>query len=308
MLRSCRSQGINGPITPPIVPACDGAGEVEAVGSSVKGFGLGDRVVTHVVPKLAESSGDDCPATIADVPAMMGQGTDGTLRSMGVFTETALVRAPKSLEWLPAATLSCTWTTAWNILFGVEGREVKPDSWVLVQGTGGVSIATLQLAVAAGANVVATSSSEAKAIRLRSLGAVHTVDYKMNAEGWGTEARNFTPDGRGFDFVADVGGYETLPQSLATVRCDGIVSVIGGLGDPSAEVVGLFAVVFSSCIVRGILGGTRGHFKKLVEYIDEHNIKPAVDDVVFELADAMDAYRRLKEKKHFSKVLIRIDH
>ena len=63
-----------------------------------------------------------------------------------------------------------------------------------------------------------------------------------------------------------------------------------------------------TCIVRGILGGSRNQLKEVVRFIDEKNIKPAVDDVVFELADAKDAYRRLNEKKHFSKVLIRVDH
>jgi NADPH:quinone reductase-like Zn-dependent oxidoreductase len=45
-----------------------------------------------------------------------------------------------------------------------------------------------------------------------------------------------------------------------------------------------------------------------VRYIDENGIQPAVDDVVFELAETKDAYRRLKDKKHFSKVVIRVDH
>jgi D-arabinose 1-dehydrogenase-like Zn-dependent alcohol dehydrogenase len=61
-------------------------------------------------------------------------------------------------------------------------------------------------------------------------------------------------------------------------------------------------------MVRGLICGSRAQFKQLVSYIDEKGIQPAVDDVVFELAEAKDAYRRLKDKKHFSKVLIRVDH
>ncbi|CAM1507639.1 Fc.00g072800.m01.CDS01 [Cosmosporella sp. VM-42] len=299
--------GINGPITPPIVPACDGAGSVEGVGSSVKNFRRGDSVVTHLAPKLVDSSGDDAYSTIADVPAMLGQGTDGTLRSIGIFPESALVHAPTSLEWLPAATLTCTWTTAWNTLFGLGGKTATPGSWVLVQGTGGVSIATLQLAVAAGANVVATTSSEEKAARLTKLGAKNVVNYLSSPDGWGREARALTPDGRGFDIVVDVGGNQTLSQSLTAVRVDGVVMVVGGVGEP-AEPIPLFAALMHTCIIRGILGGSRNQFKELVRFIDEKNIKPAVDDVVFELADAKNAYRRLKEKKHFSKVVIQIDH
>lgn len=238
---------------------------------------------------------------------MLGIGSDGTLRSHGVFSEKALVHAPMSLDWLAASTLTCTWTTAWNELFGIKGKEARPGTWVLVQGTGGVSIATLQLAVAAGATVVATASTEEKAVRLRSLGAAHTVNYRSNPDNWGQEARSLTPSGRGFDIVVDVGGYETLTQSLAAVRVDGMVYLVGSVGK-GEEPVPLFATIFHTCMVRAILGGSRAQLKELVQFIDEKGIKPAVDDIVFELADAKDAYRRLEEKKHFSKVVIRIDH
>ncbi|KAI0487787.1 putative zinc-containing alcohol dehydrogenase [Xylaria cf. heliscus] len=298
---------IVGPIQPPLVPACDGAGIVEATGSSVRDFQPGDRVVTYMVPKLVEAKGDDAPATMVDVAAMLGSGSPGTLRSHAIFPEAALVPAPKSLDWLPASTLTCTWTTAWNALFGLKGNQVGPDSWVLIQGTGGVSIAVLQLAIAAGAKVVGTTSTDERAARLTALGAAHTVNYRSNPE-WGVEARKHTPDGRGFDFVVDVGGNQTLPQSLAAVRADGIVMVIGGVGDQTAETVPMFTAALHACIVRGILASSRAQFYDLVRYIDEKGIQPAVDDVVFELAEAKDAYRRLSEKKHFSKVLIRIDH
>ncbi|KAM5341336.1 hypothetical protein ACJ41O_014367 [Fusarium nematophilum] len=301
--------GINGPITPPVIPACDGAGSVEAVGSSVTNFKPGDRVVTYYAPKVVEAGGADAFAsTMKDALAMLGQGTDGTLRSVGVFPESALVHAPTLLDWLPAATLTVTWVTAWNVLLGLEGKIAGPGTQVLVQGTGGVSVATLQLAVALGATVVASTSSEDRAERLKTLGAKHVVNYRSNPDGWGKEARALTLDGRGFDIVVDIGGNETLPHSLEAVRLNGVVAVVGGVGKPTAEVVPMFAALMYNCIVRGVLGGALNQFKELVQFIDEKGVKPAVDDVVFELAEAKDAYRRLKEKKHFSKVLIRVDH
>ncbi|KAI0437874.1 putative zinc-containing alcohol dehydrogenase [Xylaria telfairii] len=297
-----------GPIQPPLIPGCDGAGIVEATGSSVRDFRPGDHVVTHLAPKLVEASGNEAPSTLADTTAMLGMGSPGTLRSHAVFPEAALVPAPKSLDWLPASTLTCTWTTAWNALFGLKGKQVGPDSWVLIQGTGGVSIAALQLAIAAGAKVVGTTSTDERAARLVALGAAHTVNYRSNPESWGMEARKHTLDGRGFDIVIDVGGNQTLPQSLAAVRADGVLMVVGGVGDMTAASVPLFAAVMHTCIVRGVFGGSRAQFYELVRYIDEKRIQPVVDDVVFELMDAKDAYRRLSEKKHFSKVVIRIDH
>ncbi|KAJ9148194.1 putative Alcohol dehydrogenase [Coniochaeta hoffmannii] len=299
--------GINGPIMPPIVPGGDGAGVVVAVGPSVQEFQPGDRVITFLGPKLAEKGGDDALPGISDAVAMMGQGSDGTLRSVGVFTEKALVHAPRSLNWLQAATLPCTWTTAWNALFGVEGKKAGPGTWVLVQGTGGVSIATLQLAVAAGATVVATTSTEEREARLKALGAAYTINYRSSPDSWGQKAKEFTPGGRGFDIIVDVGGNETLPQSLAAIRVDGTVVLGGAVGGKSKPVV-LFEAFMHTCWVRGIILGSRNQLKQVVRYIDAKGIKPAVDDIVFELVEAKEAYRRLNEKKHFSKVVIRVDH
>lgn len=291
-----------------MIPGCDGAGIVEAVGSDVTEFNPGDRVVTFVAPRLVEKRGDDALAGVEDAIACLGQAVDGTLRSHGVFSEAGLVHAPRSLTSLTAATLTCTWTTAWNCLFGVKGREVGPGSWVLIQGTGGVSIATLQIAVAAGATVVATTSSEEKSIRLKTLGASHVINYRTSPDIWGQEAKKLTPDGRGLDFVVDVGGNETLPQALAAVRVDGIVLVVGGVGKDDADVVPMISALIHTCIVRGILASSRSQFRELVQFIEEKRIIPAVDEVVFELKDAKDAYRRLKEQKHFSKVLIEVNH
>ncbi|KAI9159164.1 putative zinc-containing alcohol dehydrogenase [Paramyrothecium foliicola] len=299
--------GINGPITPPVVPCCDGAGTVEAVGQSVQEFKPGDRVITYLVPNLVETSGDDAVAGVEVAVDALGQGPDGTLRSKGVFSEKALAHAPISLNWISAATLPCTWLTAWNALFGLKDKAIGPGSWVLVQGTGGVSIATLQVAVAAGATVVATTSTPEKEERLKELGAAYTINYRTNSEDWGKKARDLTPDRRGFDIIVEIGGDASLPQSLAAIKVDGVVVLAGYVGG-EAQPVPLFSAFMHSCIVRVILGGTRSQLRELAKFVDEKCLKPAVDDVVFELEDAKSAYRRLKEKMHFSKVVIEIRH
>lgn len=301
------SAGRAGPIRPDVVPGSDGAGLVKRVGGSVTEFKPGDRVVTHLAPRLTERSGDDELPVYADICEGLGQVVDGTLRSAGVFPETALVRAPQSLSWSETATLTCSGLTAWNSLFGLKGREPGPGTWVLVQGTGGVSIAALQLAAAAGASVVATTSTEDKAARLRALGARHTVSYLDNPDDWGMKARSLTPDQNGFDIVVDIAGNASLGQSLAAVRTNGLV-VAAGLVGGAAEPVPLLAALMCPCIVRGVLLGSRSQFRDMVRFIDEKAVRPAVDDVDFELAEAKAAYARLAAKKHYSKVVIRIDH
>jgi NADPH:quinone reductase-like Zn-dependent oxidoreductase len=83
---------------------------------------------------------------------------------------------------------------------------------VLTQGTGSVSPSALQFAVAAGAIVIATTSSEAKATRLRELGATHVINYKTDPN-WGKTAKSLTPGQVGVDHILEVGGPGTLRQS-----------------------------------------------------------------------------------------------
>ncbi|KXH68110.1 hypothetical protein CSAL01_04840 [Colletotrichum salicis] len=251
------------------VPGSDGAGIVKAIGSSVTTFKTGDHVVTHLAPAHAERCGDDELPVYQDIVEGLGQTVDGTLQS--------------------------------------EGREPRSGTWVLVQGTGGVSIAALQLAVAAGATVVATTSSMEKKERLRALGASHTISYRENPNDWGVKTKGFTPNQAGFDIVVDVAGNDSLSQSLTAVKTNGVV-VSAGLVGGKAEVVPMLAALMRPCIVRGVILGSRAQFRDMIRFIEEHDVKPMVDDKTFELAEAKAAYARLKEKKHFSKIVIKIDH
>lgn len=134
-------QGGSGPATTDIIPSSDGAGIVLAVGNLVKDYKEGDKVVMHLAPGVP----DDQWPTFADITAGLGQQKNGTLTQYGVFTQSALVPMPKGCTFAEACTLTCSALTAWNALFGLKGREVKKGDWVLTQGTGGVSIAALQV-------------------------------------------------------------------------------------------------------------------------------------------------------------------
>ncbi|KAK4499332.1 hypothetical protein PRZ48_009845 [Zasmidium cellare] len=289
-----------GEVKPNVVPGSDGAGIVKEVGKNVKEFKAGDRVVTHLTPTIP----DDQFPTLIDVGAGLGHSIDGTLQEVAILPQSAVVHAPKDLSFDRAATLTCSGLTAWNALFGLKGNEAKAGDWILVQGTGGVSIAALQFASAIGANVVATTSTDEKAKRLESLGAEHVINYRSTPK-WGAEARKLTPGGRGFDLIVDVGGDSTLNESLAAVRVNGIVAATGILGSDS-QPVSMLSALWHVCTVRGIVLGTRNQFKNMVKFVEEKNLQPVVDDVVFTMEQTKDAYDRLAAQKHFSKVVIKI--
>ncbi|KAK7418624.1 hypothetical protein QQX98_003813 [Neonectria punicea] len=304
------AKGMYGLVAPSgVVPGSDGAGVVLKVGGKVTSLKPGDKVVTHMLPrdfpKGSLSPIDDTTLpTMAHVCGGLGHEMDGTLTSHGVFPETCLVKFEGALSFEQAATLTCSGLTAWNALTGLEGKKVKKGDWVLVQASGGVSVASLQFAIASGATVVATTSTAEKAAKLKGLGASHIANYR-ETPAWGAAAKQLTPDGRGFDIVVDVAGDATLSESLQAVRLDGLVVVAGMVGG-GTQPTPLKGVLGAICVVRGIVLGTRAMMREMVEFVEDKGIEPALDEVVFGLGEVKEAYRRLEEQKHFSKIMIQI--
>ena len=141
------------------------------------------------------------------------------------LNEQGLAKIPRELSFEEAATLPCAGVTAWNALFAL--RPLQPGQTVLVLGTGGVSMFALQFARAAGARVIATSSSDEKLARAKALGATDLINYRTHPE-WQAEVEKIT-GGRGVDYVVEVGGAGTLPRSVEATRLGGSISLIGVL-------------------------------------------------------------------------------
>lgn len=229
----------------------------------------------------------------------------GTLREYGVFSEEGLVAMPENLNFLEASTLSCAALTAWNALYGLESRALKPGQTVLTQGTGGVSIFALQFAKAAGAKVIATTSSAKKAELLKKLGADHVINYKETPE-WGEAAAKLTPNGVGVQHVVEVGGPATMAQSLKAVAIDGVITIIGFIAGMEKNQPSFLDCLNNLCTVRGILVGSRLQMEDMCAAIEANDLHPVVDDKVFELKDLKDAYDYMWDQKHFGKLTIKV--
>jgi NADPH:quinone reductase-like Zn-dependent oxidoreductase len=285
-----------------VVPGSDGAGTVIAVGEKVTRFQKGDRVCTTV--NQAHLSGSLTPAASQ---TGLGGSLDGTLRSYGVFSEDGLVPMPSSLTIREASALPCAAVTAWNVLYGLPGRAPKPGDTVLTLGSGGVSLFAIQFAVAAGATVIATTSSAAKGEKLKALGASHIIDYRKDTS-WGVTARSLTPGGDGVDFVVEVGGPSTLAHSVAAIKADGVIAVAGSIGSDLTATgdPGMLSAWTSNCIVRGIAVGSRVLFEEVIRAVEAKNIKPVVDEKVFKLDQLKDAYHHMAGQRNFGKVVVEI--
>jgi NADPH:quinone reductase-like Zn-dependent oxidoreductase len=279
----------------PLVPGSDGAGDVIETGIEVTLFRTGDRVVTCFFPNWVEGR-----VTPAKVAGPLGGGGAGTFSEEIVLDQDALVRAPAHLEYSEATTLTCAGVTAWNALFASGG--LRPGGTVLLLGTGGVSIWALQLAKAAGARVIITSSSDVKLEKAKALGADACINYQTHPE-WSTEVKRLT-DGEGVDMVLEVGGEKTIGHSLASLQMGGTIVVIGGVSGFGGAIVPR-SLISTSTRVQGVYVGSRQMHEDLARFVSLHRIKPVVDKV-FAFGDAQEAFRHFEGGRHFGKVALSV--
>ena len=275
------------------IPLSDGAGEVVDVGAGVSTLAPGDPVISLFFPRWQDGrlEGDDFRC----VP---GDGIDGYARGLVTAPATAFTRAPESYSHAEAATLPCAGVTAWRALH--EGG-VKPGDVVLVQGTGGVAIFALQFAKAAGAAVIATSSSPAKLERLTAMGADHVINY-LDQPDWGDVARKLCG---GVDHVIEVGGSGTLDQSISACRNGGRIALIGilaGSGGPIAT----GKLMAKQIQLTGLTVGSRRHQLDMIRTIEADDIRPVINST-FPLARIADAFRHQESGRHFGKICLAVD-
>ena len=282
---------MGGPVASDTVPLSDGAGEIVALGEGVSGFAIGDRVAG-----LFFQNWIDGPPSPGVGPALGAAGAPGMLQDLVALPAHGVVRIADSLSFEQAACLPCAGVTAWNALMAGP-RPLQAGESVLVLGTGGVSLLALQIAKAAGAIVVATSSSDAKLERVRALGADHVINYRATPD-WGAQASQLTG---GIDHVVEVGGAGTLAQSIAAVGFAGEIALIGVLtreGNTNPH-----GLMFKGASIRGIFVGSKAMAQGLNAHVDAHAIKPVIDRrFAIEQAHAAWAYQSSPDL--FGKVVI----
>jgi NADPH:quinone reductase-like Zn-dependent oxidoreductase len=277
----------------PFIPCSDGGGVVSAIGDGVTRVKVGD----HVAPLFFQNwfAGEPTPEGLGGA---LGGTLDGVLQQKVLLSEQGVTRVPAGYTDEEAATLPCAGLTAWRGLV-VQG-QVKSGDVVVVQGTGGVSIFALQFAKAAGATVIATSSSDEKLERARAMGADHLVNYKATPD-WAKEVRRIT-DRRGADHVIEVGGAGTFEQSLRAIRLGGKIAVIGILGGFVKD-LNVATIFGANAFIHGVTVGSREHFESMTRAIEANGIKPVIDRR-FPLEEAREAFACMQAGAHFGKIVL----
>jgi NADPH2:quinone reductase len=191
-----RGRGTFYPDRTPHILGCDGAGVVEAVGSGVQSFQVGDEVFF-------------CNGGLG--------GPTGTYTELAVIDEQFLALKPASLSFVQAAASPLVLITAWESLYD-RGRLLAGQKVLVQAGAGGVGHVAIQLAKLQGADVCTTVSSPEKAEFVKQLGADSVIFYKKADVV--DEILTWT-QGEGVDLAFDTVGGETFYQTIPAVKIYG---------------------------------------------------------------------------------------
>jgi alcohol dehydrogenase len=273
-----------------LIPLSDGAGEIVAVGEGVRRFKVGDRVAGNFT---REWFGGKRP----DYIQLYGSHMDGWLTEYKVLNPELLVSIPSHLTYEQAATLPCAAVTAWSALHGPQPLSVGDT--ILTLGSGGVSVFAIQLAKQLGLKVIATTSNDQKAEKLKALGAEEVINYKKTPN-WGEAVKALT-GGRGVDRVIEVGGAATLHQSLQAIAPGGEIALIGVLTKTGKPID--FSDLVARASIRQISVGSRNDFEAMNRLIEVSKMVPVIDRV-FSFEEAQEAFQYLESQQFVGKIVI----
>lgn len=279
-------------------------GIVEAVGEGVTEWKAGDRVLAsftqdHIAGRL----------TYPVMLTQLGGEAQGLMGEYFCFPRTGIARIPDYLSYEEASCLPCAALTAWNALYGLV--PLRPGQTVVLQGTGGVSTFGLQIAHAAGAKTIVTSSSDAKLEAAKAMGATHGVNYSKTPD-WAAEVKKLT-GGVGADHIIEVGGTLTLQASFDAIGFNGMIHAIGHITNPDPLGAGkdlkgpdaAFLTLDRHAILRGVVVGSREQLQDMLACFEANEIHPVINKV-FDFEQLVEAYEYLWSATHTGKVVIRI--
>lgn len=273
----------------------DGAGTVEAIGEGVKEFKVGDAVVSTFFPQW--STGKPFTA-VADFKQTPGDGTQGMASESVVRPVNAFTKAPVGWSHAESATITTAGLTAWRALV-VDG-QLHAGETVLTLGTGGVSIAAIQLAKSMGARVITTSSSDEKLAKAKALGADEVINYRTHPQ-WASEVIKRT-GGQGVDHIVEVGGPGTLEQSIQAIKVGGHIALIGVLTGTQGEVPTALLMA-KQARLQGLIVASRDDQQRYIAALEQTGIRPVIDST-FDFEQLADAFAYQQNGQHFGKVCL----
>jgi NADPH:quinone reductase-like Zn-dependent oxidoreductase len=230
---------------------------------------------------------------------IVGETMDGTHAELIAVPRDYVHPIPGDLTFEEAAAFPLTFETAYRML--VPRARLQEGEWVLIWGIGGgVATAALSLAKALGAQVVVTSSSDAKLEHAKALGA----DVAVNHATGDVVAAVKEATGGGAHVVVESVGAATWKRTLDAVRPEGRIVICGATTGPNPPAA-LHRVWWKQLSILGSSMGSPEDFQAVWDLIDARKARPVVDKV-FPLAEARLAHERLEAGQQLGKIVLAI--
>ncbi len=277
----------------PAIMGLDVAGEIAEVGPGVTGWKKGDRVLVDPINRVEGG--------------LMGETVHGGLAELCKARAHQLVKIPDGVSFADAAALPVAYGTALRMM--VTNGGIKQGEKVLILGaSGGVGVCCLQLAKAAGCEVIACAGTDAKAKRLQELGADKTINYvekdfmKEVYAMYGKPTRRGGGTHLGVDVVVNYTGGDTWVPSLKVLKVGGRLLTCGATAGyaPTEDIRFIWTFELK---VLGSNGWMRSDIETLLKMVQEKKLKVLVDKV-YKLEEAREALRVIEDREVFGKIVV----
>ncbi|MFT7640351.1 MAG: zinc-binding alcohol dehydrogenase/oxidoreductase [Pirellulaceae bacterium] len=289
------TQGMYPDIKLPIILGSDGAGEVVVACDSIDHIAADQHVIINPGWEWGDSERAQDPQF-----KILGMPERGTFAEIIAVPYRYVHPLPSHLDFTQAAALPLAGVTAYRALFS-QG-QLQAGENVLISGVGGgVATFALQFAVAAGANVIVTSSSQEKIAKAIALGAKAGYDYRD--EGWHKAAASEHGD---MNLIIDSGAGDGYANLVDLAAFGGRIVNYGATAGPPKK-LDMFKVFWKQLHLIGTTMGSPRDFSLMLEFVGQHQIVPAIDQV-FDLEDGNVALDQMRESPQFGKLVLAIDN
>ncbi|MEJ0068396.1 MAG: zinc-binding dehydrogenase [Pseudomonadota bacterium] len=277
----------------PCIMGLDVAGEIAAIGPSVEGWKIGDRVLVDPVNRVEGG--------------LMGETVHGGLAELCRARAHQLIRIPEGISYAQAAALPVAYGTALRMMY--TNGHVKAGETVLILGaSGGVGVCCLMLAKLAGAEVIACAGSDAKAARLKALGADHVINYTERdfVEAvhalYGKPNRRGPGQTKGVDVVVNYTGGDTWVKSMRCLKVGGRLLTCGATAgyNPTEDLRFLWTFELK---LLGSNSWARQDILQLFELVRSGKLEVLIDHS-YPLAETHEALRVIEDREVFGKVVV----
>ncbi len=283
----------------PLVVGAEAAGEIAAVGSGVTGFDVGDGVVMYGALTCGECRAcrEGRDNLCENVGGILGFHVDGFARDLLNFPARLVIRVPEGVAFRDAACAPIAFATVEHMLF--DNAKLQPGETILVHAGGsGIGTAAIKMAKAIGCTVITTVGDDAKADKVKALGADHVINYRTDR--FEHAVRKLTGK-KGVDVVFEHVGAETFNGSLLALKRGGRLVTCGSTSGPSTT-LNLMQLFQQQYRIFGSFGATMGNIRDSLAKMAA-GLTPVIDTEV-ELADFAAGLERLASRQVFGKIVV----